>query len=229
MVLAIAIILIPLVFFGLQMVVEARGLYTQISFGGAIPAIAWSRTALSQWLPGLIIDPTPYIQQVLGFFIADIGPIFSGVLAAVGTLFLSFFALFYFLKDGSLLREAIVMRGPLPAPNAEEILTRLYARAGSVIRGSLMVAVLYGLLTGIGFFIFGLPSAILWGAVTMVTSFIPGVGVLLIVVPGIIMLYTGGNLVGAIGLTIWLFVMSTAVEAYIRPRLLGGGEKIIPC
>jgi predicted PurR-regulated permease PerM len=227
-VLAIAIILIPLIFFGLQMVVEARGLYTQLSFGGTIPAIAWFRTALNQWLPGLNVDLTPYIQQVLGFLIADIGPIFSGVLAAVGTLFLSFFALFYFLKDGSRLREAIVTRGPLPSAHAEEILTRLYARASSVIRGSLMVGMLYGLLTGIGFFIFGLPSAILWGAVTMIASFIPGVGVLLIVVPGIVILYLGGNLVGAIGLTAWLLVMSTGVEAYLRPRLLGGREKIHP-
>ena len=82
--------------------------------------------------------------------------------------------------------------------------------------------------TGIGFFIFGLPSAILWGAVTAVASFIPGIGVLLIVVPGIISLYLSGNIVGAIGLLAWLLVMSTAVEAYLRPRLLGGKEKIHP-
>jgi predicted PurR-regulated permease PerM len=227
-VLAIAIILIPLVFFGLQMVVEARGLYAQIALGGTVPMIEWSRTALGRWLPGLNIDLTPYIQQVLGLLISDIGPIFSGVASAIGTLFLSFFALFYFLKDGSRLREAIVTHGPLPPAHAEEILTRLYARAGSVIRGSLMVSVLYGLLTGIGFFIFGLPSAILWGAVTMIASFIPGVGVLLIVIPGIVILYAGGNLIGAIGLTAWLFVMSTSIEVYLRPRLLGGREKIHP-
>jgi predicted PurR-regulated permease PerM len=227
-ILAVAIILVPLIFFALQMVIEARGLYTQISSGGVTPAIAWSRSTLNQWLPGFNIDLAPYIQQVLGILISDIGPIFSGVLAAIGTLFLSFFALFYFLKDGSRLREAIVTHGPLPAAHAEEILTRLHARAASVIRGSLMVSLLYGLLTGIGFFIFGLPSAILWGAVTMIASFIPGVGVLLIVVPGIVILYLGGNVIGAIGLTAWLFVMSTSIEAYLRPRLLGGKEKIHP-
>jgi predicted PurR-regulated permease PerM len=132
------------------------------------------------------------------------------------------------LKDGSKLRTAIVTHGPLQAVHAEEILTRLYARAGSVIRGSLLVAALYGVLTGIGFFIFGLPSAILWGAVTAVASFIPGIGVLLIVVPGIVSLYLGGNIVGAIGLLAWLFLMSMSIEAYLRPRLLGGKEKIHP-
>ncbi len=226
--LATALILFPLIFFGLQMFVEAQRLYARISSGGAVPAIAWARASLHQWMPSLNIDLSPYIQQVLGLLIADLGPIFSGVLNAVGTLFLSFFALYYFLKDGSKLRAAIVAHGPLPAAHAEEVLSRLYARTGFVIRGLLIVALSYGLLTGIGFFVFGLPSAILWGAVTMVASFIPGIGVLLIAVPGIVSLYLGGNVVGAVGLTAWIFVMSTTIEAYLRPRLLGGREKIHP-
>ena len=228
--LAVAIILVPLIFLGLQMFAEAQGLYGQIASGGAaaIPGVVWFRAAVHQWLPSLNIDLTPYIQQVLGLLIGDIGPIFSGVLSIVGTLFLSFFALYYFLKDGSKLRAEIVAHGPLPAAHAEEVLTRLYARAGSVIRGSILVAALYGMLTGIGFFIFGLPSAILWGAVTAVASFIPGIGVLLIVVPGIVSLYLGGNIVAAVGLAAWTFVMSSSIEMYLRPRLLGGKEKIHP-
>lgn len=228
--LAVAIILVPLTFLGLQMFAEAQGLYGQIASGGAaaMPDITWLRALIHQWMPTLAVDPTPYIQQILGFLIGGIGPIFSGVAAAVGTLFLSFFALYYFLKDGNTLRAAVIAHGPLPAPHAEEIIARLYARAGSVIRGSLFVAALYGVLTGIGFFIFGLPSAILWGAITALASFIPGIGVLLIVVPGIISLYLGGNIVAAIGLLAWLFVMSTTIEAYLRPRLLGGKEKIHP-
>jgi predicted PurR-regulated permease PerM len=122
----------------------------------------------------------------------------------------------------------VVEHGPLPAEHMSTVLSRLYARAGSVIRGSLAVAVLYGVLTGLGFFIFGLPSAILWGAVTVVASFIPAIGVLLIVIPGIASLFLGGNIAAAIGLTAWAFVVSTFIEAYLRPRLLGGREKIHP-
>lgn len=226
--LATALILVPLIFFGLQMFVEAQRLYTRTTSGGAAPAIVWFRASLHQWMPSLNVDLSPYIQQVLGLFIGDLGPIFSGVLNAAGTLFLSFFALYYFLKDGSKLRAAIVAHGPLPPAHAEEILTRLHARAGFVIRGSLMVALLYGLLTGIGFFVFGLPSAILWGTVTMVASFIPGIGVLLVAIPGIVSLYLGGSVAGAVGLTAWIFVMSITIEGYLRPRLLGGREKIHP-
>jgi predicted PurR-regulated permease PerM len=227
-IIAIAIILVPLIFFGLQIFAEAQGLYAQIASGGAVPGIDWARSVLHDWLPALNINLTPYIQQVLGLLIGDIGPIFSGLLSVVATIFLSFFALYYFLKDGSKLRAAVVEDGPLPAAHAEAVLAGLHVRASSVIRGSLLVAALYGVLTGIGFFIFGLPSAILWGAVTMVASFIPGIGVLLIVIPGIVSLYLGGNIAGAIGLAVWTAIMSTVIEAYLRPRLLGGRERIHP-
>lgn len=227
---AVVIILIPLIFFGLQMFAEAQGLYAEIASGGggAVPAVAWFHGVLHDWLPSLNIDLTPYIQQVLALLISDIGPIFSGLLSVIATIFLSFFALFYFLKDGSKLRATIVTRGPLPPKHAEEILARLHARAGSVIHGSLVVAVLYGVFTGIGFFIFGLPSAILWGAVTIVSSFIPGIGVFLVVVPGIASLYLGGHIAPAIGLVVWTAVMSTTIEGYLRPHLLGGKQNIHP-
>ena len=227
---AIAIILVPLVFFGIQIFTEAQGLYGAVTYNGGAqaPLIGWLRTALQSWLPSLKIDPTPYAQQVINLLIGAIGPIFSGLMNVVATVLLSFFALYYFLKDGSKIRAAIVEHGPLSPAHAEAVLSRLHSRASSVIRGSLLVAVLYGLLTGLGFFVFGLPSAILWGAVTMVASFIPGIGVLLIVVPGIISLYLGGNILGVVGLVIWTAIMSGAIEVYLRPRLLGGKEKLHP-
>ena len=228
--LSIAIVLVPLVFFGLQMFTEVQGLYSQISFRGpaAAPEIAWLQQTLHDWLPSLNLNPTLYVQQGLNLLINAIGPIFSGLLNVLATVFISFFALYYFLKDGAKFRAAVVEHGPLSVEHAEEVLTRLYARAGAVIRGSLLVAVLYGLLTGLGFFVFGLPSAILWGAVTVVASFIPGIGVLLIVVPGIFSLFAGGNIGAGVGLIVWAAIMSGGIEAYLRPRLLGGREKIHP-
>ena len=112
------------------MFIEAQGLYGQIASGGAsaIPAIAWVRAALAHWLPSLTINLTPYIQQVLGLLIGNIGPIFSGVLSAAGTIFLSFFALYYFLKDGSALHETIVKRGPLGETRGANPLAAVRAR-----------------------------------------------------------------------------------------------------
>ena len=204
--LAIAIVLLPLMFFGIQIFLEAQGLYGHLASGGGVPVINWFRAELARFLPSLNIDFSMYAQQVLGIVIGNLGPIFSGALGVVGTFFLSFFAFYYFLKDGAALHAAAARWSPFPAKHTEDILLRLRTMVSSVIRGSILISVLYGVLVGIGFFIFGLPSAILWGAVTVFASFIPVFGVFLIVVPGIVSLYLSGNIVGAIGLLAWLFV-----------------------
>lgn len=224
----IAIILVPLTFFGLQIFLEAQGLYVRIAAGSGTPIIDWSRTTLHHFFPALNIDINQYVQQILSLFINNIGPIFSKVLSIGATFCLSFFALYYFLKDGASLRTAVVARSPLPPEQTEQILATLQSMMSAVIRGSLLVGVFYGIFTGLGFFIFGLPSAILWGGVTVIASFIPVFGVLLIVVPGIISLAIGGNIIGAIGLTAWLFAMSSCVESFVRPWLIGHKAKIHP-
>jgi predicted PurR-regulated permease PerM len=126
------------------------------------------------------------------------------------------------------LRATVMARSPLAEKQTEEIIGTLGAMTSAVIRGSLLVGLLYGIFTGLGFFIFGLPSAILWGGVTVIASFIPGIGVLLIVVPGIISLALGGNTIGAIGLIAWLVIMSSSIESFVRPRLIGRKAKIHP-
>jgi predicted PurR-regulated permease PerM len=83
-------------------------------------------------------------------------------------------------------------------------------------------------LVGIGFFLCGLPSAILWGAVTVVAAFIPVFGVFLIVVPGIISLAIGGHTIAAIGLAAWMLIIAVFVEDVLRPRLIGRRAKIHP-
>jgi predicted PurR-regulated permease PerM len=203
-------------------------LYVRIASGGSIPGANWFHSTLYHFFPSLNIDINEYIQQILGLVINNIGSIFSKVLSIGATFCLSFFALYYFLKDGAALRDGVLARSPLPKRDMEEILDTLRSMTSSVIRGSLLVGVFYGIFTGLGFFVFGLPSAILWGGVTVIASFIPVFGVLLIVVPGILSLAIGGNIIAAVGLTAWLFVMSASVESFVRPWLIGHKAKIHP-
>jgi predicted PurR-regulated permease PerM len=225
---AIAIIFIPLIFFGFEVFLEAQGLYGHLSSGGGTTIVNIVQQATHSFLPSLNIDFNLYAQQAVGTLINNIGPIFSGVVRAIAVFFLSFFAFYYFLKDGSRLGPKIVARSPFSPSLTQEILSKFHEIAGSIIRGLLVIAALYGIFVGIGFFIFGLPSAILWGGITVIASFIPGIGVMLVVVPGIIYLASIGNTFAAVGLVIWTIAMSTFMEAFIRPWLLGRRAKIHP-
>ncbi len=225
---AIILILVPLVIFGFQIFLEAQGLYTHLSGGGGTLIADIFRRSIHNFLPELNIDFNVYIQQALGMLLNNVGPIFSGVAGVFGVLFLSFFAFYYFLKDGAQLRSKIVTGSPLSPARTDDILIKLHEMASSVVRGSLVVSAFYGIFVGIGFFIFGLPSAILWGGITVVASFIPVFGVMLIVIPGIIYLAATGNTIAAVGLIVWTFGTSIFMENFLRPRLLGRRAKIHP-
>lgn len=225
---AIVIILVPLAFFGFEIFLEAQGLYGHLSTGGGAPLISIFHQATQNFLPSLNINFSLYAQQALSGILSNLGPIFSETLRAIGVLFLSFFAFYYFLRDGDAITPKIVAASPLPSARTQEILDKLHEMAISVIRGSLVVSAVYGIFVGLGFFIFGLPSAILWGGVTVIASFIPVFGVMLVIVPGIIYLAAVGNILPAVGLIIWTFAMSIFMENFLRPWLLGRRAKIHP-
>ena len=226
--LAIAFILVPVVFFGIEVFIEAQGLYGSIAGGGGVPAAAAIHSLLARIAPSVKISLSAYAQQLLAALLNDVGPLFSQFLGVLATFFLSFFALYYFLKDGDGLRAAVMRWSPLPADRTDEVLGRLHAVMSAVVRGALLIGVVYGVLTGIGFAVFGLPSAILWGGVTVIASFVPWIGVFLVAGPGIAALALGGHMFAALGFAVWYFVMTSVVESWLRPWIVGRRAQIHP-
>ncbi len=226
--LAIALILVPVIFFGIEVFIEAQGLYGSIAAGGGMPAAAWIHSLIARIAPSAKISLSAYAQQLLAALLNDVGPLFSQFLGVLATFFLSFFALYYFLKDGDDLRAAVMKWSPLPAERTDEVLGRLHAVMSAVVRGALFIGVVYGVLTGIGFAVFGLPSAILWGGVTVVASFVPWIGVFLVAGPGIAALAFGGHMFAAAGLAVWYLVMTSVVESWLRPWIVGRRSQIHP-
>jgi predicted PurR-regulated permease PerM len=226
--LTILIIFTPLVLIGLQMFGEATGLYTTISSGGSFPAVHYIETRLNNINPSFGAVFNTYLQQFFGWAVGNLGSLFSGVAAALFAMLLSFFALYYFLRDGERLRGAVVGASPLSHDDTEKLVTKLHSIMSSIVRGTLLMAAFYGLAGGIGFFIFGLPSAAFWGAVTALTSFIPVVGTYFVIVPGMIVLALGHHYIAAVGLFIWIGVIGLIFENYLRPLFIGRKANIHP-
>lgn len=91
------------------------------------------------------------------------------------------------------------------------------------IKGTIMIALVQGLLGGIMLFILGVEGAAFWGMLMAVASLIP-LGAGLIYWPmGIILILTGQWVQGIILLLWGNFVISSA-DNVIRPKILGGDE-----
>lgn len=176
----------------------------------------------------LDLDPKQYIQNVVLWLTDNLGSFFSGFASITLKTFLMIIALFFFLRDGKKLKQTVVEWSPLADNYDEGLLNKLGVAVNSVIKGDILIAVIQGLLAGIGFVIFGVPSPVLWGSVATITALIPTVGTGIVIFPAVIYLYFASTLPMAVGLLIWGVVIVGLIDNYLRPTLIHKDINIHP-
>ncbi|OHA26971.1 MAG: hypothetical protein A3C06_04345 [Candidatus Taylorbacteria bacterium RIFCSPHIGHO2_02_FULL_46_13] len=218
----------PIVFLGIQVFQEAQQLYFSLTDGNGKDAVLnifyGLVNSLQEYLPGtqeFSASIDQYIKQGLELMIQHFGSIFSGFAKIMMSTFIFLIALFYLLKDGQKLRAAIIKLSPLLDSNDEIISQKLGMAVDSVIKGSLLIALIQGILTMIGFTIFGVPHAMLWGSVAAIAALIPGIGTALVLTPAIVFLFVTGNLLFAAGLMLWGVGAVGLVDNFLGPKLVG--------
>jgi len=91
-----------------------------------------------------------------------------------------------------------------------------------------LIALVQGILVGLGFFFAGLNDPVFWGVVTMVFGILPLVGAGIIWGPAAISLFLNGRPVPAIGLIILGVVVVANVENLIRPMVFKRYSEVHP-
>jgi predicted PurR-regulated permease PerM len=233
------VFLIPIVFFSIEVFKEVSGAYAQIrssDFAGDFIAglNAFAINYLPDNISKIVVDNiTPlklgeYLQSIFGFVINNLDSIFSSLASFAFGLFLFVLALYYFFKDGDKFRKKIVDFIPLTQEFKDQILQRLELTINSVIKGTLIVAIVQGVLVGIGFAIFNVPNPTFWGLVSVLASLIPTLGTAIVVAPAIIyLIFTGQNFF-ALGLLAWGSVIVGLIDNLLRQKVIERGVKIQP-
>ena len=228
-------VITPLIFLGVQIGSEAQALYATLGGGAGRGLIENVFVKLSSsvnaYIPNLdtfSLDLDLYLKQALSFLLNHLGSIFSRVASFVGSTFLFLIALFYLLRDGDKLRERLVTISPLADNDDNAVITKLARAINSVVRGGLLIALIQGALSSVGYLIFGLPNPFLWGAVTAIAALIPGIGTALILIPAILFLLATGSVVGGVGLAIWGVVAVGLIDNILGPKLVGHGTALHP-
>lgn len=229
----ILIVFIPIGYFVTKIFWEATGLYVSLASNNGFDLNSITNNFLSSHLktfysPEIVTGINNYIRQELSWIIQNLGAFLSGVTQFLFTAFLSLLGLFYFLKDGARMKKWVVEILPLSPKYTDEIVIEIENVASSVIKGTLVVAIIQGIVMGLGFFIFNIPSAAFWGAIVVVASIIPLVGTWLIVVPAIIYLFVTGQTVACVGLLIWSGILVNLIYNVLSPQLMHRGVNIHP-
>jgi predicted PurR-regulated permease PerM len=136
--------------------------------------------------------------------------------------------LFYFLRDGEEFQRHILAFSPLSLTKDKMILDSLKSAIHSVLVGSVLVAIIHGILFGIGFSVFGVPNFTLWATAAAIASFIPFVGPAIAWVPATIYLYFYGWYGAWVGLLIWSIFVMFVMNNFLAPHIFNRGIKIHP-
>ena len=152
----------------------------------------------------------------------------SGLTSAAFELTLLLITLYFFMRDGPYFRAQIRRISPLTNTQIDDLLDQMAQTMRGALASLFLVPVVQGILATVGYFIFGVPNALLWGGLTTLVAFVPALGTPLAWVPICIYLFIQGELWQAIGLAIYCTALVTVADNVLRTWMLKGSAKIHP-
>lgn len=150
-------------------------------------------------------------------------------------LFVMFFTLFYFLKDGKLFLRKVTSYLNIHKNYYSRIMRRLKEIVHGITYGYLVIALIQGVTGALGFFIFGISSPVFWGLFMAFLALIPLVGAGLIWMPAAAILFINGILqnsswliVKGVLLFVYGMLFISSIDTFLKPKLMGHKAKIHP-
>jgi predicted PurR-regulated permease PerM len=161
------------------------------------------------------------VGGISGFLINRLSSVTLGTVNFLFMLFIMLYTMFFFLMDGNKLIDKILYYLPLEDQDERRILNKFTSVTRATLKGTAVIGLLQGVLAGSAFAVVGIDSAVFWGTVMAVLSFIPGIGAALVWVPAVIFLAATGHLAKAIGLGVFCAAVVGSIDNLLRPILVG--------
>ena len=231
----LAVFIIPAILLGVSLVQEVTMIYEKVSTGqlDVSHMIAKLRGSFPDSVDGLVerygLADFESLRRQFGAGIASglqglatrlvsAGQGALSFLAALGVmLYLTFFLLRDGRRYGELIREALPLRPHL----RDRLIANFLVVVRATMKGTVVVAVLQGLVGGIIFSLLGIPGSLLWGVLMGFFSLLPAVGTGLVWVPmSIYLLATGQIWQGSVLAFCGMFVIGM-IDNLLRPILVG--------
>ena len=144
----------------------------------------------------------------------------ESVLQLIGFV-LTFYMLFYFLRDRAAILRALRYYSPLSDTDMSRLYTDVGDTVHATIYGTLVVAVVQGTLGGLMFWWLGLPAPLLWGIVMGVLAVVPVLGAFIVWIPAAIFLLLDGSGGKALLLALWGGIVVGGIDNLLYPMLVG--------
>jgi predicted PurR-regulated permease PerM len=148
--------------------------------------------------------------------------VLANALTFLLNLILALVAMGIFYTHGESLLGEVTALVPLPRERSRELIAHLGEVTKAVVKGICLTSLAQGALGGIGFWVTGLPSPLLFGVVMAFTALIPVVGTAIVWLPGAFYLILTGRTAWGVGLLAWGGLVVGNSDNVLRPLLIGG-------
>ncbi|MEW5913841.1 MAG: AI-2E family transporter [Thermodesulfobacteriota bacterium] len=242
-VLFIVIIVLPLYFITGVIASQALDMYNSVSrelqgdslqqsvqqgLGHLGPWLDRLQDALGMSKADVLQQAGELVRRVSSLLYSNLAGLLKGITNLVIDFVLMMIVTFYLLMDGHTAAERLLSLSPLPEGMSRQMRDEVLSIMRSTFTGTVVLALLQGVLGGLGFWIFGVPNAPFWGTVMVFASVVPMVGTALVWVPGGVYLMAVGHLGQGVGVLIWCLVAAVGCDNFLRPRLISGASGLHP-
>lgn len=170
-------------------------------------------------LPGTISTLAAWLTDAAKSFVS------ASVVQAI-TLLLTFYLVFYFLRDEQAILLLLRSLSPLSDAEMDGLFSRVVDTVYATVYGTLAVAAVQGTLGGLMFWWLGLPAPLLWGLVMGALAVVPVLGAFVVWIPAALFLALDGSWGKALILTVWGSVCVGGIDNVIYPILVGNRLKL---
>jgi len=187
---------------------------------------------IEEWVAWIQAQVTPVLSGGIAELAGGANTLLQGVLSRVTRaaveLGLFLLMLFFLLRDGRRLKAELRPISPFSEQQEQQIFDHLDRTIKGALQAVVVVPVGQGILAGIGFMIFGVPSPVLWGTAVILAATVPLVGSPLGWVPACVYLLLQGEAGPALGLLVYGTVVVSGSDNVVKPLLLRGSARIHP-
>ena len=184
--------------------------------------IEWVRPQLEAFAADATHTVPEAIKKVIGTVTGMLTSVLANVLTFFLNLILALVAMGIFYVKGEFLLGEVAALVPLPRERTRELISRLGVVTKAVVKGIGLTCLAQGALGGVGFWVAGLPSPLLFGTVMAFMGLVPVVGTAIVWVPGVLYLIFTGQTTLGVGLLLWCGLVVGNIDNVLRPLLIGG-------
>jgi len=136
-------------------------------------------------------------------------------------LFVTFFVMFYFLRDGEVIYKSVYELLPFEEKIKKIFEKRTEEITKGVIYGRLILGLIQGITAGIGFYIFGVRQPILFTFLAIFFAIIPFIGAWIVWIPvGVNLFIIAGWKIGLMHI-LYQLIITSQIDNLLTPWIVG--------